>query len=59
MMKHERTTALLALQFSPPVLFCNGSNLETVTDAVDGWRQFSKNCERLIRDSFGQVRHSK
>jgi hypothetical protein len=55
--KHDPSTALYALQFAVPLLWCNGMNVATVTEAVDLWRDYCAGCEEVIRESFGKVRY--
>jgi hypothetical protein len=57
LMSEPRNVAFLALGCAIPALWSNGSNLDTVTSAVDAWRRFSLGIELDIRDVFGPIRY--
>jgi hypothetical protein len=55
--KYDPSTALYALQFAMPALWCSGMNVATVTEAVDLWRDYCAGCEEVLREAFGQLRY--
>jgi hypothetical protein len=57
-MAMDRKTAFVILPISLAVLWSNGTNLTTITEAVDGWRAFSAIVEKEIRQNFGAIRYA-
>ncbi len=58
MMNMDRTTAFQTLSLALGVLWSNGTNLTTTTEAIDSWRVFSVIVEDEIRQHFGRVRYA-
>ncbi len=59
MMAMDRETAFSMLPFALAVLWSNGYNLTTTTEAVDSWRLFSVVVENEIRENFGRIRYAR
>ncbi len=58
MMKMDRVTAFNTLPLALAVLWSNGTNLITTTEAIDSWRVFSLFVEDEIRQHFGEIRYA-
>lgn len=57
MMSYDRETALATLFVTLPIYWCNGDNMNTITEAVDRWRLMSLEIEKGIRQCFGAIRY--
>jgi hypothetical protein len=57
MLDTDRTTAMVAIQSVLGTLWCNSTEYETITEALDAWRPYAIGVEAVIRKSFGDIKH--